>query len=248
MWRYERTTLERFDGVVAVSTRDRDFFVKEYGLDNVSVIPTGVDLDFFAYKSPPPGREIVFTGSMDWLANQDGIEYFMDDVWPLITARVPDARMTVVGRSAPPALVERAAARGLAWSFTGFVDDVREYMHRANAYVIPLRVGGGTRIKAYEAMASGCPVVSTTIGVEGLPLQSGSHYLLADDAAALAARICELLENHDRATALARNARAYMESRFSFVVAAAAFEHICVKASERARAGTPAAGHLGLMQ
>lgn len=231
MERYERETLARFDAVIAVSERDRDYFESGYGLKNAAVIPTGVDLEYFAYREVPRGHEVVFTGSMDWLANQDGIEFFMDDVWPRIVERVPDARMNVVGRAPPPRLVQRAAAKGLAWTFSGFVNDVREHIHRASAYVIPLRVGGGTRIKAYEAMASGCPVVSTAIGVEGLPLEDGTHYMRADTAEDFAARVCDLLERHDRALEISRRARELVEREFSFVVAARAFERICAGAA-----------------
>src|SRR4026208_2082102 len=109
---------------------------------------------------------------MDWMANIDGIEYFMEQVWPEVARVRPDTKFVVVGRQPPAALVERAAARGLNWEFTGFVDDVRPYVRRAHVYVIPLRVGGGTRIKVYEAMALGCPVVSTRLGV-GRPAGRG---------------------------------------------------------------------------
>jgi glycosyltransferase involved in cell wall biosynthesis len=235
MWRYERDTLRRFDGVVAVSERDRRFFLEQYGVENVGVIPTGVDLDFFAYREPPRGTEIVFTGSMDWLANQDGVMFFMDEVWPLVARRMPAARMNVVGRAPPAALLQAAAARGLSWSFSGFVDDVREHIHRASVYVIPLRVGGGTRLKAYEAMASGCPVVSTTIGVEGLPVVAGTHYLCADTAVEIADAICALLENRELAVQIASDARALMERSFSYRGAADAFAGICAQTYDARR-------------
>jgi polysaccharide biosynthesis protein PslH len=242
MWRYEKGVLNRFDNVIAVSERDRRFFLDEYGVARVGVIPTGVDLEYFAYREPPRGEEVVFTGSMDWLANQDGIDFFMEEVWPLVVRRVPKARMNVVGRAPPGALIQRAAARGLNWSFSGFVDDVRAHINRASVYVIPLRVGGGTRLKAYEAMASGCPVVSTTIGVEGLPVEPGRHYVRADSAAELATAICDLLEDHDRAQAIARAARELMERSFSFRVAADVFGRICADTYETARGTRPAGG------
>ena len=173
MARYEQQLLRRFRAVVAVAERDRAYFQENYGATNVSVIPTGVELDYFNWVETPPldssdAGTLVFTGSMDWMANIDAIEFFMDQVWPRVARARPNARFVVVGRAPPAALVARASARGLNWTFTGFVDDVRRYVHEAHLYVIPLRVGGGTRIKVYEAMAMGCPVVSTRIGVEGL--------------------------------------------------------------------------------
>src|SRR4029079_12593751 len=136
---------------------------RQYGVRDVSVIPTGVDLDYFTWQAPrasadADGGTVVFTGSMDWMANGDGIEYFMDEVWPIVARARPRARCVIVGRSPPAPLVERARTRGLDWHFTGFVDDVRPYVREAQVYVIPLRIGGGTRIKVYEAMALGCPV------------------------------------------------------------------------------------------
>ncbi|NWG92407.1 MAG: glycosyltransferase, partial [Parvularculaceae bacterium] len=170
MRRFEAAACERTDAVIAVSERDADAFRRDFGAANAFTIPTGVDPEFFSYAPPRPDGppQIVFTGSMDWKANQDGLSWFMDEVWPLVAARRPDASFAVIGKNPPRAMTEAAAAKGLAWRFTGFVDDVRDHA-RGTAYAIPLRVGGGTRIKAFEAMAMGVPVVSTALGVEGLP-------------------------------------------------------------------------------
>lgn len=236
MVEFERNTLRRFDAVIAVAERDAQAFRRDWAIPNVSVISTGVDLDFFAYQGPGPSETCVFIGSMDWLANIDGIEFFMDAVWPRIVSQRPNAKMLVVGRSPPPALVDRA--RGLNWQFTGFVDDVRPYVKDCAVSVIPLRIGGGTRLKVYEAMAMGCPVVSTAIGVEGLPVEDGVHYRRADDAADTAARVTELFDDRAAAERQARAARAYVEENFSFRSVAREFESICLNAM-RGRAARP---------
>lgn len=233
MQRFERTTLGQFDTVVAVSERDAEFFRTEYGVDRVSVIPTGVDLDFFRYHEPADTKDVVFIGSMDWLANVDAMDYLLSDIWPLIIQRVPEARMVVVGRNPPPALVERAQAEKVAWQFTGFVDDIRPYVKTAALCVIPLRVGGGTRIKAYEAMAMGAPMVSTGIGVEGLPLEAGHHFIRGDSPGEFATGMLELLENRDRRHAVSRAARDFVQENFPFTKAAAEFQQICLKTIER---------------
>ncbi len=236
MQRFERESLQRFDVVVAVSDRDGKAFADSYSVADSFVIPTGVDLDFFSYRAPERSREVVFCGSMDWLANQEAMDYFMNEVWSRIVAQVPDARMTVVGRAPPRQLVADAQRRGFAWTFTGFVDDVRPRMHGAAVSVIPLRVGGGTRLKVFESMAMGSPVVSTTIGVEGLEVEPGRHYLRADEPESFAAAVVTLLEDPQRRNAIARAAREYVEARFSYKVAAAAFERACELAIARRRA------------
>ncbi len=230
MLAFEGEVLRRFDVVVAVSERDERVFRTDFGAHNVRTIPTGVDVDYFGYSAPAAEPVAVFTGAMDWAANIDGIAFLMDEVWPLVRAAVPEARMVVVGRNPPPLLVAKAKGRGLPWTFTGFVDDVRPHVRRAAAYVIPLRVGGGTRLKVFEAMAMGCPIVSTTIGVEGLPVTADEHYLRADDAPGFARGIVRLLRDRPLGRELSLRARDHVADGFSFRIAARAFEAHCLEA------------------
>ena len=232
MEKFEGCTLARFDAVVAVADRDARAFTDHYGIGGARVISTGVDLEFFRYR--PPAREgcALFLGSMDWLANIDAMNWLMDEIWPLISASKPDARMKIVGRNPPDALVKRARSRSLNWEFTGFVEDVRDHVEDVAAFIIPLRVGGGTRIKVYEAIAMGMPVVSTSIGVEGLPLSENEHYLCADDAESFAKQTLDVMADGELGRELSATANAFVRENFSSVRAAREFEQICLDVLE----------------
>jgi polysaccharide biosynthesis protein PslH len=233
MARFEASVVRRADAVVAVSGRDAEVLRSAYGARNVQVIPTGVDLDFFAYRPPSDNPKVVFTGSMDWMANIDGIEFLLREVWPMVQRAVPSAQMTVVGRSPPPALVEEARRRGYSWTFTGWVAETRPWVWDAAAFVIPLRVGGGTRLKVWEAMAMGSVVVSTRIGIEGLPVEDGKHCLLADAPEDLAGALVRVLQEGSLRDRLSREARQHVEQNFSYRRAASVFEDICIQAAQR---------------
>lgn len=227
MREFERRSLARFDVVVTVSERDGQKFKADYSLPDAFVIPTGVDLEYFQYVEPNRDKDIVFCGSMDWLANQEAVRFFMDDIWPRIVAEIPDARMTVVGRAPPESLVDASQGHGDAWTFTGFVDDVRNHLSGAAVSVIPMRIAGGTRLKVYESMAMGPVVVSTKIGVEGLPVTPGVHCEVVDDAAGFAETVVRLLRDATRRAAMSKAAREYVQRNFGYQVAAAAFEQAC---------------------
>jgi glycosyltransferase involved in cell wall biosynthesis len=137
-----------------------------------------------------------------------------------------DTRMLVVGRNPPAALV--AEARGLNWEFTGRVEDIRPHLARGDVAVIPLRVGSGTRLKAFEAMAMGLPVVSTQLGVEGLGLVPGTHFVAADEAAGFAAAVRALLGDYALRRTLAETGRALLEARYGWERIGKQFEEICV--------------------
>lgn len=240
MARFEGETLRRFDTVIAVSKRDGDVLSKRYGLAQVEEIDTGVDLEFFAAAAPEqasdPGQDggtLVFTATMSWAANVEGIHFLLDDVWPTLTAARPRISAVIIGRDPPASLSDKIRERGLNVTLTGFVDDIRPYVAQSHVYVIPLWVGSGTRIKAFEAMAMGRPVVSTSLGIEGLDVTDGEHFLRADSAAAFARGILSLLDDGAFRSHIAGAARRLMQERFSWANVAAQFEAICLRALDR---------------
>src|SRR5204863_7679482 len=164
--RQERAVCRRADLTVAVSTEDRDRLAALAPGANVTAIPTGVDTNYFGPSLVPeiPGR-LVFTGSMDWQPNEDAVTYFADAILPRIRHQVPHVSVAIVGRR-PSARVKAVAERA-GMLVTGTVDDVRPYIAEAAVYIVPLRAGGGTRLKIFEALAMQKPVVSTTVGAEG---------------------------------------------------------------------------------
>ena len=228
MRRFEETTLRRFDRVIAVSRRDATALRNRFGLTTVDPIDTGVDLDYFRTTPAPSGSNlVVFTGVMDSPANIEGIRFLINEVWPALTRLRPGVRASIIGRN-PPAWLKASAPPG--FEFTGTVDDIRPHFAAGDLAVIPLTVGSGTRIKAFEAMAMGRPVVSTTVGVEGLDVVDGEHLLIADTGAAFAAAIDRLLADTALRFSLAQRARALVEQRFSWAQVARQFEAICLQA------------------
>ena len=231
MQAYERAICRRFDCVVAVSDVDRDQMRDEFGLSEVYEVPTGVDTDYFRpANSATGGFELVFTGSMDWLPNEDAILHFTRDVFPRIAASIPEVSLTVVGRN-PSAALKALAATDRRITVTGRVEDVRTYVGRAAAYVVPIRIGGGTRLKIYEAMAMEKPVISTGVGAEGLPVRDGEDLLIADGPEAFADAVVRVLQDVDLARWLGRNAGTVVRERFGWERASARFIEVCENAA-----------------
>ena len=234
MRRFEGECLRFYRSVIAVSARDAEVLARDYALSCVRAIQTGVDLDFYSFTTPAPaaaeGGRIVFCGAMDSRSNIDGVKWLAADIWPLVAACRPKVEALIVGRNPGEELVASIKAQGLNFRFTGFVDDIRPHVSSADVSVIPLRVGSGTRIKAFEAMALGRPVVSTSIGIEGLDVTDGAHYRCADTPEAFAAAIVELLDQSGTAATMAQSARALLEEHFSWRLIARQFEQICQEA------------------
>ena len=226
MQRFEAETGRDFDAVVAVSDTDREVFERDYGWPHVRVIDTGVDVDYFRPTITPvhDGR-VLFLGSMDWLPNQDGVQHFVRDIWPLIRQARSDATFQVVGRNPPPPI--RALSEVPGVEVVGTVPDVRPYLAKAATVVVPLRVGGGTRLKIFEAMAAGKAVVSSTVGCEGLPVMAGRHLLVEDEPAAFAAAVTRLLGSPADQAELGAAARRLVAERYGSEPVARQFDRIC---------------------
>lgn len=236
MVRFEGRSCRRFDRVVAVSEQDAELMRTAYGVERVSAVPTGVDLEYFR-PQPEVARsrtELVFTGSMDWLPNEDGVAWFCEAVLPLVRAEVPEATLTIVGRNPSPA-VSGLGTRHAGVTVTGTVPDVRPYLARGAALVVPLRIGGGTRLKIYEAMAMETPVISTTVGAEGLPLEPGAHLLLADTPEALAAACVRALREGAAVQAMGHAGARFVRERFGWDRVSGVFADACEAAIRAGR-------------
>ena len=238
---FEGRECRRFDKVVAVSQEDCAVLARAYGLRDVEEVPTGVDTDFFrpSREVARNRNEIVFTGSMDWLPNEDAVAWFAAEILPRIRAQVPDAHFTIVGRTPSQPVLDLARTHRDI-TVTGSVPDVRPYMERAAAFVIPMRVAGGTRLKVYEAMGMEIPIVSTTIGIEGLPVRHDAEVLVADEPEAFAAAVVRLLREPSLGARLAADAATRVRAEFGWREVASRFASICGALRTERRVRVPA--------
>lgn len=238
MLRFEEAALDRFDLILTVSDADRATFERLYPSSRreYHVVPTGVDTEYFRDDQPsaqPSGApaHLVFTGSMDWLPNEDGMLYFCRDILPHIRRAAPDVTVSIIGRAPTPAV--RRLAQDARIEVTGRVDDVRPHVARADVYVVPLRIGGGTRLKIFEAMSMGKAVVSTTVGAEGLPVTAGRDIVIEDDPARFADSVVHLLRSEPDRRRIEAAARQLVVDRYDWSAVARELETALVRAAER---------------
>jgi len=212
----EQDVLKSFSAHTVVSDLERDKLLKRAPEAKVHVIANGVDTAAFARPdSAAAGRTLLFVGSMDYHANSEAVLWFCREIWPRMADEFPGLNFKIVGRN-PPAAVQRLASDRVV--VTGTVDDVRPYYHEAFAVLVPLRVGGGTRLKILEAMAAGVPVISTRLGAEGIAAEDGKQILLADTASDMAAAIRSLLTETGLAGRLSGAGRRLAETKYDWQV------------------------------
>lgn len=225
MFDYERDACRRARSVIAVSQSDAGIMQKDYGVERVAAVPTGVDIEYFSPLPSTPVADLVFVGSMDWMPNIDGMKWFITEILPRIRKRRPGCSLAIAGRKPSPEIVNLAAA-GSGIQVTGTVPDVRPYLWGSAVSIVPLRVGGGTRLKIYEAMAARVPVVSTSIGAEGLDVEHGGNILIADQPAEFAERCVELLADSALRTRISESAFELVQTRYSWEVICGKFEEL----------------------
>jgi glycosyltransferase involved in cell wall biosynthesis len=220
--REEHAAWSRVAAVAATSDRDVAFVREQFPERLAAVVPNGVDLDRFR----PPDVErrrgpAVFFGAHNYFPNADGLRFLFGEIWPLVTEAVPAARVRIVGPHPDP---DVAAMAPSGVEIVGFVDDVVAEVSAASIALAPLRVGGGTRLKIVEAMALGRPVVSTTLGAEGIDAVDGRDIIIADTARDFADAIIRLLGDPTEARRIGADARTLVEQRYGWTACAAAFE------------------------
>lgn len=213
--RYEAMACRLAAGVVAVSKNDRRALRAIAPDKQMAVVPNGIDTEYFRPGQAPREKStLVFTGTMDFRPNVDAVMWFCHRVFPRIRAEAPDAHFYIVGQRPRPEVQQLAQMPGVV--VTGSVADVRPYLWRAALCVVPLRVGGGTRFKVLEAMACGTPVVSTTLGAEGIRLRPAEHVILADATEEFAASALDLLREPERARAMAARGQAFAVANYEW--------------------------------
>jgi polysaccharide biosynthesis protein PslH len=217
---YWRRRLRRYRGLTAVSEAEADAVRRVLGVGPnappVHVLPNGVDVSAYPYRTDRNAEQgcLIYNGGLTYGPNRDAVEWFATEILPKVAIQIPEAHLVVTGRydlAAVRALTENPRIR-----LTGFLPDLRPTLERAALCVVPLRAGGGTRLKILEAWAAGIPVVSTTIGAAGLDATEGTHLRLADTPEAFAEAVTDLLRNPVQARTLATNARRYVETRFDW--------------------------------
>ena len=217
--REERHAWSHLDGCTLTSARDQEMLLADEPTARTALVPNGVDVDFFRATPeavPHKSQTLLFFGAIDYYPNTDAVLFFLHDVLPQLVARYPHLRLCIVGRKPPESIVVQ---RSVDVEVTGVVDDVRPWLDSADVVIVPLRIGGGTRLKILEAMAMGKAVVSTTIGAEGLEVVPERDLLVADDAAAFVTQIGRLLDDPGLAKRIGASGRRLVTSRYSWKAA-----------------------------
>jgi polysaccharide biosynthesis protein PslH len=215
MKRFERRLLAKMERTTGVTQHDVQQ-LRDWGARAADLVPNGADIKTYQ-PAFDEGRssELLFLASLDWFPNSDALRYFVSEIFPLITGLRPDVMLRIVGRR-PPESLKKFAARNLRVELVGEVVDVRPYLERAGVVVVPLRIGGGSRLKILEALAVAKAVVSTSVGAEGLDLVSGEHFTIADAPSEFAKRTVELMQSVEERHRFGHNGREAVSRQYDW--------------------------------
>lgn len=212
--RFENHLINKVDVVLTISNRERDQIIKKHQNKQICLVPNGVDCDHIRMLPMPDGKDLLFVGILDYLPNIDGVLFFVKSVLPSLRQKYPHMTFLVVGRNPVPEVMRLQGVNGVV--VTGEVPDLRPYYRRCGVCVVPLRAGSGSRVKILEAMAYGRPVVSTSLGCEGLDVKHQKHLLIADTSAEMIEAVGTLFSRSDIVKEIIQNSRQLVEKKYSW--------------------------------
>jgi sugar transferase (PEP-CTERM/EpsH1 system associated) len=213
--RYECETVERFKSNLAVSQVDKKEIKNNSPKAKVEIIPNGVDIEYFHVSESPIRKDnLIFAGGMNWFPNRDAIIFFLEEIWPLVKKVIPDLSLTLIGHQPPGEAISLSKEEKI--EVLGFIDDVRPYVAQATAYIVPIRVGGGTRLKILDAWACGKAVISTSIGCEGLEVTPGRNILIGDSPGQFAEQVIKVCADGNLRRSLGKEGRKLVEEKYSW--------------------------------
>lgn len=214
---FEVSACRRFDRIITVTGEDRIALLDDNPeLDNVHTVPIGVDLDEYRpVRLNSKSKTILSLGTMSWPPNVDAVLYFTNQIYPLVKKAVPDAKLVIAG-SRPPGVIQALLSHDSSITVTGYVSDISSLAEQAAAFIVPLRSGSGMRVKIINALAMGLPVVTTSVGCEGIDAVNERDLLIADDPPAFAAAVIRLLNDAALRSNLGEYARKLVEKKYSW--------------------------------
>jgi sugar transferase (PEP-CTERM/EpsH1 system associated) len=215
--RYEKKVIGKVDVNIAVSAGDKENLQQLEHRARIEVVPNGTDIDYFGVTEQNRSTELIFVGGMNWYPNRDAMLYFCDKIFPLIKKEIPDTTMNIIGQE-PPHEIERLSEQDSSIKVHGFVKDIREYISRSAVYVVPIRVGGGTRLKILDAFACGKALVSTSVGCEGIEVTPGENILIGDTPEDFAAQVVRIIRDEALKKKLEIKARQLVEQKYSWSI------------------------------
>jgi glycosyltransferase involved in cell wall biosynthesis len=223
---FERRAFAQANRIVAVSRQDAQIIRNQFGVRTVDVVDNGIDREYFSGTcGGGDPRRILFLGGFDWRPNLDAVSILLDQVFPRVRAVEPSALLSLVGRRPPESLLQKVRSLEGVELFAD-VPDVRPHLADSGVMVVPLRIGGGSRLKILEALATGLPVVSTRVGAEGLELEPGRHFLPADTVEDMVETLIEVIRHPDAARVQATSACQFVRDRYDWDMLADKLETI----------------------